>query len=277
VGMKKYVRNSTFHLFFLPLALLWSYPFLWMISSAFKTKQEMLMNGTRLIPKVLTLDNLQRAWVNAKFETYFFNTVIVTVSVVLLVILISATSGYALARGNMPGKKIIVIALVVTMFLPKGVTIIPVFELINALGLNNTYFAVILAEAGPAHIVAILLFMGYFANIPNELEESAIIDGAKFLTVFSKIMLPLAKPVLGTVAIFNFIGAWNAFFVPLIFTLTRPELRTLGVGMYSFFGEYSIDWTGFAAGALISVGPIIVVFLFFQRYFIEGLSGAVKG
>lgn len=230
-----------------------------------------------LIPDEFTFDNLSRAWNTGKFEMYFTNTVIVTFSAVALIVLVSAMAGYALGRGRMPGKKVIVAALVTTMFLPKGVTIIPVFKLIIGLGLNNTLAGIILAETGPAHIVAILLFMGYFANIPAELEESARMDGAKFFAIFSKIMLPLSMPIVGTVAIFNFIGVWNSFMLPLVFTLGAPELRTLGVGMYSFFGEYSADWTAFAAGAMITVIPIIIVFLFFQKYFIEGLVGAVKG
>ncbi|SFM44567.1 raffinose/stachyose/melibiose transport system permease protein [Paenibacillus sp. 1_12] len=275
--MSRKLGQSVFHIVFIPLVVLWSYPFLWMISSAFKSQKEMLLGGAHLIPETFTLANLERAWVKAKFAAYFFNSVVVTCSVVLLILIISATAGYALARGNMPGKKWIVTGLVATMFLPKGVTILPVFELIQGLGLNNSYAAIILAEAGPANIVAILLFMGYFSNIPAELEESAVMDGAKFLVIFSKIMLPLTKPIIGTVTIFNFIGSWNAFLVPLVFTLSKPKLRTLGVGMYSFFGESAVDWAGFAAGALISVTPTIIIFLFFQRYFIEGLAGAVKG
>nr|WP_246079114.1 carbohydrate ABC transporter permease [Paenibacillus piri] len=275
--MNRKLGQSAFHIVFFPLVVIWSYPFLWMISSAFKSQKEMLLGGASLIPESFTIANLERAWIKAKFAAYFFNSVVVTCSVVLVILIVSATAGYALARGSMPGKKWIVAGLVATMFLPKGVTILPVFELIQGLGLNNSYAAIILAEAGPANIVAILLFMGYFSNIPAELEESAVMDGAKFLTVFSKIMLPLTKPIIGTVAIFNFIGSWNAFLVPLVFTLSKPKLRTLGVGMYSFFGENSVDWAGFAAGALISVMPTVIVFLFFQKYFIEGLAGAVKG
>jgi len=265
------------HIIFIPVVLLWCYPFLWLVSSAFKTQREMLMGGANLIPQEFTLENIQRAWVQARFATYFLNSVFITCSVVIIIIVVSAMAGYALGRGNMPGRKWIVLALIITMFLPKGTTIIPVYELIHSLSLNNTYAAVILAEAGPANIMAILLFMGYFSNIPKELEESAVMDGAKFLTIFSKVMLPLTKPVIGTVTIFNFIGSWNAFLIPLVFTLAKPHLRTLGVGMYSFFGEFSADWAGFAAGALISVTPTIIIFLFFQKYFIEGLSGAVKG
>lgn len=273
----KRFRNSPVHLFFLILCFFWVYPFMWMVSGAFKTQSEMFLNGLSLIPRELTFENFARAWGAANFDTYTLNTIIITLSVVFLVLLISSLAGYALGRGNMPGKRIILGVLIATMFLPSGYTIIPLYELISWLGLNNTLAGVILAEVGPAQAIAILLFMGYFASIPRELEESAIIDGASQPVIFLRIMLPLARPIIGTVAIFNFVSTWNAFFLPLIFTLTAPQLRPLGVGMYAFYGEFSVDWTGLAAGACISVIPVIVVFLFLQRYFVEGLSGAIKG
>ena len=122
-----------------------------------------------------------------------------------------------------------------------------------------------------------MLFAGFFAAIPNEIEESATMDGASKPRILFQIMMPLAKPVIGTVTIFTFIGGWNAFLIPLVFTLTRPDLRTLGVGIYSFSGEFGTDWTALAAGSVITIVPIIAVFLWLQRYFIEGLAGSVKG
>jgi raffinose/stachyose/melibiose transport system permease protein len=118
--------------------------------------------------------------------------------------------------------------------------------------------------------------MGFFNGIPSELREAATLDGAGYLRTFFSVMLPLAQPVTGTVVLMNFIGAWNAFLVPLVFTLGNPELRTLGVGMYNFFGTDTTDWAGLAAGATISVVPIVIVFLFLQKSFVEGVAGAVK-
>jgi ABC-type glycerol-3-phosphate transport system permease component len=171
---------------------------------------------------------------------------------------------------------VIVGILVGTMFIPQGYTIIPLFDLINSLGLGKGLLGAVLAQAGPSHVIQILLFMGYFSGVPKELEEAARIDGAGYWRIFWTVMLPLAKPVLGTVTLFVFISSWNAFFVPLIFTLGNPDLRTLGVGMYSFYGEFTTDWTGLAAGAFISLVPIIIVFICLQKTFVEGLAGAVK-
>ncbi|QNK60793.1 carbohydrate ABC transporter permease [Paenibacillus sp. PAMC21692] len=275
--LTRFGRQLPIQILLLAFTLIWSYPFIWIVSSAFKSQSEMFLGGIGLIPKEPTFDNFLRAWDLANFYQYFTNSVVVTVAVVVLVLIITSMAGYALGRGNVPGKKWILGLLVVSMFLPKGFTILPLFELIVGMGFNNTLFSIILAESGPSKIVSILLFVGYFASLPKEIEESGRMDGAGYFRMFFSIMLPLSKPIIGTVTIFSFISSWNAFFVPLIFTLGNPSLRTLGVGMYNFFGTNSVDWTGLAAGACMSVIPIFIVFLFLQRYFIEGLAGSIKG
>ncbi|NJK45417.1 MAG: carbohydrate ABC transporter permease, partial [Pleurocapsa sp. SU_196_0] len=206
----------------------------------------------------------------------FLNTVIVSVSVTLLVLITTSMSAYVFARREFPGKRLLLGLIVATAFLPSGYSMIPIFDLLTRLGLNNSLLGVILAEAGPAHVSYILLFTGFFVGIPRELEESATVDGATPWQTFWKIMLPLARPMVATVGIFQFLAAWNSFLIPYIFTLARPDLRTLGVGMFNFFGESGTDWTGLAAGACIALIPVIVVFVLFQRQFVRGLEGAVK-
>ncbi|WP_234659531.1 carbohydrate ABC transporter permease [Agromyces marinus] len=265
------------HLIMLPLVFLWFYPYAWSVVSSIRPQSETILGGANLIPQEFTTENFERAWNQAQFDAYTLNTVIVTISVVFLTIAISSLAGYALARGRMPGKSIILIALVGSMFLPKGFTIIPVYLLIDAMGLNNSLMAIILAEAGSAHVMPILLYMGFFATIPAEMEEAAKVDGAGYFRTFWSVMFPMAMPVTATVAIFSFIGAWNGFLTPLVFTLNAPELRTLGVGIYAFFGENTIDWGGLAAAAVIAVLPVIVVFLWLQKYFVDGIAGSIKG
>ncbi|HTF06718.1 MAG TPA: carbohydrate ABC transporter permease [Asanoa sp.] len=260
----------------MPLCLIWVYPFVWMVSTAFKSEREVFLGGLSVIPDEFTFDNIGRAWETAHFGAYLSNTAVFAVTTVLIVLLVAATAGYALGRGDLPGKKVIVGLLIATMFIPHGYTVIPILKLVDGLGLNNGLLGAVLATAGPAHVVPILLFMGFFAGMPQELEDAARLDGASYPRVFFRIMLPLARPVVGTVALFNFMAAWNAFFIPLVFTLGRPELRTLGVGMYSFFGQEATDWSGLAAAAMISLLPIIAIFLFLQRSFVEGIAGAVK-
>ncbi len=259
-----------------PIALIWIYPFLWMVSAALKTNNDIFASGMNLIPEQLMWENFSRAWEQANISQYFMNTMIIAVGSVTVVVVTTGMMGYVLGRYRFPGKRIIIGVFVATVFLPKGYTIIPIFELISNLGLDGTLLGVILAQSGGAHIIFILLFTGYFNQLPKELEEAAIVDGAGFVRIFLQIMLPLSKPVIATVIIMQFIASWNDFLLPLVLTLSRPELRTLSVGMYAFRGEYFTDWSGMAAAATIAIIPVIIVFLLMQRYFIEGLAGAVK-
>jgi multiple sugar transport system permease protein len=265
------------HICLLLIGAIWIYPFIWMISASLKTNREYITTGLSLIPEKLQFINYARAWETAKFSTYFLNTIIISVSVVIIVIGLCSMTGYVLGRYKFKGRMLFLAAITITMFMPKGYTIIPVYMLINALGLNNTLFGIILAESGGAHVLFILLFMAHFHGLPKELEEAAEMDGCGFLRTFVQVMMPLSKPIIATTAILQFMWAWNSFLLPLIFTLNKPDLRTLGVGMYQFVGEFSIDWTGMAAAASISLLPIILIFVFFQKYFVEGVAGSIKG
>lgn len=274
---KMHLPRITTHGFLILLGLVWIYPFLWMVSASFKTPAELFSQGLKLLPEQFNFDNYIRAWNVANFSTYFLNTVIVTVATVAIVLFLTSTLGYVLGRYDFPGKKIVIIAIVATIFMPSRYNVIPIFDLINRLGLLNTLWGLILSQAGIGQTLYILLFASYFRGLPKELEESATIDGANFLQIFWRIMLPLATPIIGTVAIFQFMSTWNEFFFPLILTLGKPAIRTLGVGMYAFVGEHSFDWTGAAAAASISIIPVIIVFLIFQRLFIDSVAGAIKG
>lgn len=267
--------TTTITIALIPISIAWIYPFLWMVSASVKSNEE-IFAGPGLIPSTFHWENFVRAWNEAGIARYFFNTVILSVSTVLIVVVTTAMMGYALGRYRFRGRMVIIAVFVATVFVPEGYTIIPIFKLIQAMNLDNTLFGVILAESGGAHVLYILLFAGYFSQLPNELEEAAVIDGAGFFRVFWQIMLPLSKPVIATTVILQFMHSWNSFFLPLVLTLTRPDLRTLGVGMFAFQGEYYSDWAGMAAAATISQLPIIIIFLLLQRYFIEGIAGAVK-
>lgn len=260
----------------LVVAAFWVYPFVWVLSASLKDQLEVFSAGLGLVPDSPVWENYHRAWVDAKFSTYMLNTVIVTVVTVVLVVVRCAMAGYVLARYQFFGRKFVMGILVATLFVPAGYTIIPVVELTQRLGLLNSLTGVIVALAGGGHVAAVLLYLGYFRGIPREIEEAAVIDGAGFVTVFLRVMLPLAGPVTATVVVLTFLSTWNAFFLPLVFTFSRPELRTLSVGMQAFVGQNSVDWPGMAAAATLSLVPIVLLFLFLQRYFFEGIAGAVK-
>ncbi|BCG58236.1 carbohydrate ABC transporter permease [Paenibacillus sp. URB8-2] len=274
---RKSAGITVVHILLITLGIVWIYPFIWMIMSSFKTNSEYIVSGINLLPEKFQFENYARAWKTAQFSVYFWNTVTITVSVVAIVLAVCSLTGYAIGRYRFTGRIALISVITALMFMPKGYTIIPVYTLVNKLGLNNSLLGVILAEVGGAHTLFILLFAAYFRGLPKELSESAEVDGSGFVRTFVQIMLPLSKPILATTAIMQFMWTWNAFLMPLIFTLNKPELRTLGVGMYQFVGENTMDWTGMAAAASISLVPILAVFIVLQRYFIEGVSGAIKG
>ncbi|MEQ7127979.1 carbohydrate ABC transporter permease [Actinopolymorpha sp. B11F2] len=273
--MTTWLRTTLISAVLFAVCFVWIYPFLWMVSSSIKTNAE-IFAGLSLFPKAIRLDNYVRAWNDAHIGDYFFNTVFVTVMSIIISVLAVSMMGYVLGRYRFPGKRVVIGLLAAAIFLPEGYTIIPVFDLINKLGLQDSLWGITLAEAGGAHVVATLLFAGFFSQLPKELEEAAMMDGAGFFRIFWQVYLPLAKPVVATAVILQFMHSWNDFLLPLVLTLNQPELRTLSVGIYSFQGEYFTDWSGMAAAATISLLPIIVLFLFLQRYFVEGVAGAVK-
>lgn len=270
------IRVTVMSIILFAVCIVWVYPFIWMVSASIKSNKE-IFAGLNPFPKVIRLDNYVRAWTDANIGQYFLNTVFVTVFSILISVTVTAMIGYVMGRYRFPGKKIVIGLFAAAIFLPEGYTIIPIFDLINDLGLSGSLWGVTLAEAGGAHVVATLLFAGYFGQLPPELEEAARMDGAGFVRIFAQIYLPLAKPVIATAVILQFMHSWNDFLLPLVLTLSRPELRTLSVGIYSFQGEHFNDWGAMAAASTIALLPIIIVFLFLQRYFVESMAGAMKG
>lgn len=258
------------------VCLIWIYPFVWMLATSLKSNAEMFSNPG-LVPQSWAWENYARAWTEANMGRYFFNTLFVTVGSVVIVTICTSMLGYVLGRYRFPGRNAIFFGFVATVFIPQGFTIIPVFELLSRLGLSSNLFGLTLATSGHAMVIFVVLFAGYFAQLPKELEEAARVEGVSFLRIFWYVMLPLARPMVVTVVIMQVLHAWNDFLLPLVVTLANPEIRTLSVGIYAFKGEQFIDWTGMAAAATISIVPIVALFIVLQRYFINGLAGAVKG
>ena len=276
-GKRRLLSRTIFHVALAVFGFLYMYPFLWMLSGSLKTQQEFLGSGMNLWPKQAMWQNYLEAWQTAEFSIYFRNTALITIMTTAIVVVLTSMAGYALARSSFPGKKLIVGSILATMFLPRGYTIVPIFELVKNLNLLNTLGAVILVNAATGMVFNTFLFIGYFVTLPKELEEAAIIDGANFPMIYWRVALPLAKPMIGTVALFEFIDNWNSFFVPLVFTLSRPDLRTVSVGMYAFVGQHSTDWILMCAAATMSLLPTILLFFLLQRLFVEGLTGAIRG
>lgn len=272
----KHIKNLITHVLLLAVATIWIYPFVWMITSSFKSKSEFFGNKLKLIPEEFTFDNIIRVWTANNFSRYFLNTVIITVSVVLLVLIITATAGYAFGRYKFFGQKFLMGLFVASISIPLVSTMIPIYEIVRGMNLVGTRLGVILVSAGGGHVIFLLLYTSYFKQLPKELEEAAKIDGCGFLRTFTSIMFPLAKPISTTVLIMETVWTWNDFLRPLVLTLNNPKARTLAVGLYAFKGENTVDWTGIAAGGTISIVPIVLLYIFLQKYFVSGVAGAVK-
>jgi len=268
-------RRIITHIILIPLSLAWIYPFLWMVSASLKPNG-LVFSGLGLIPTKPFWSNYAVAWTDGGIGRYFVNSVVIAVSSVIIVVLCTSSMGYVLGRMNFPAKKVLIGLMAALAILPQGYTIIPIFNLITKLGLSKSLFGIILPESGFAHILQLLLYAGYFAQLPKSLDESAQLDGAGYLRIYWTIFFPLALPVTATVIILQFIASWNDFLLPLVITLSQPQLQTLAVGVYSFQGENLTNYAQLSAASTISLVPVIVVFLFLQRYFVEGVAGAVK-
>lgn len=276
VSISKLIKTGITHIILITVAIFWIYPFVWMVASSFKSQDEFFANKLKLIPQDPTFDNIKRIWTANNFDTYFINTVIVTFFAVFMVLIMTATAGYVFGRFKFFGRKFMMGMFVASISIPLVSTMIPVYEIVRGMNLVGTRTGLILASAGGSHVIFLMLYSSYFQQLPNELEEAAKMDGCGFFRIFTSIMFPLSKPIGTTVLIMESVWTWNDFLRPLILTLNNPASRTLAVGLYAFKGENTVDWTGIAAGGFISLVPVVVLFIFLQRYFVDGVAGAVK-
>lgn len=270
------IKSIFTHLILICIGFIWMYPFLWMVAASFKTQSEFFANKLSLLPKEFTFDNIVRVWSKGDFDIYFLNTIIVTVFSVMLVLIMTNMAGYVMGRYNFVGRKFITGLFIASISIPLVSTIIPVYEVVKSMNLVGTKLGLILSGAGGAHVIFLLLFSGFYKQIPNELSEAAKIDGCGFGRTYLNIIMPLGKPIAITCIIMETIWTWNAFMLPLVLTLNNPKSRTLAVGLYAFKGENVVDWTGIAAGGTIAVVPIIILFIALQKHFVDGVAGAVK-
>jgi raffinose/stachyose/melibiose transport system permease protein len=266
----------------LPLrALMWLFailtvsPFALLILTSLKSRADLLA-GAFVLPERPHFENFVSAWVDGHFGTYFVNSVLVVVPVVGISIILGIFSGFAFAFLTLPFKRTLFIMLTIGMMVPTEAFIIPLFYEFHWLGLLNTYWALILPQTGMSIPFATLFMASAMRELPKELTDAAVIDGATRLQVLRYVILPLMKPAISTLGLFLFIWTWNEFLIPLVL-VNNDAVRTLPIGMLFFQGKYTVDIPILTAGAVIIIAPIIVVYLIFQRNFIAGLTaGAVK-
>ncbi len=254
------------------IALLMIAPVVWMFITAIKPEGEVLSLPPRWIPETSSLENFRSLFAKAEefpVGRWLLNSIAISVSVTFLVLLISSLAAFAFSRIQFKGRDSLFMFVVATMIIPGQVTLIPVFLIVTKLGLFNTYGGIVLP--GIASAFGVFLLRQFFQSIPEELEEAAFLDGAGLWTIYSKVILPLAKPALATLAIFTFMGSWNDFVWPLIVT-NDVEMRTLPVGLSIFQGRYNLEYGITMAAAVLTTLPMIFVFLIFQKRITEGIA-----
>jgi multiple sugar transport system permease protein len=251
------------------LALTMLVPFLYMISTSLMDELEVFSWPPPLLPSSPRWRNYTDALTALPFDRFFFVSAVTSTSVVLASLLTSATAAYAFARLDFPGRDRVFMLYLATLMVPAIVLLIPRFLLVNALGWVDTFRGLIVTEA--VQVWGIFLLRQYFLTVPRDLEDAARIDGAGEWLVFTRIALPLAQPALATVALFVFVDQWKGFLWPLIVTRSM-EMRTVEVGISRFAGIYYSNWPYQMAAAVVAILPILILFVFAQRYFIRGIQ-----
>ncbi|MFB2893914.1 carbohydrate ABC transporter permease [Aerosakkonemataceae cyanobacterium BLCC-F50] len=258
------------------IALIMLFPLFWLISTAFKSPSENIFQfPPQFFPTQPTFDNFIRVWQSLPFAQYLFNSTLVAGLTVILNLLFCALAAYPLARLEFKGRNIIFAIIVSTIMIPFQIVMIPLYILTVQLGLKNSYLGIIFPSLASAF--GIFLLRQAFQGVPKELEEAARMDGCSELGIWWFIMLPAIRPALVTLAIFTFIGSWSDFLWPLI-VIEQPEYYTLPLGVARLAGTFSLDWRLIAAGSVISIAPILLLFIILQRYIVKSdLGSGVKG
>lgn len=252
-------------------------PAVWMVSTSVKLPTEQFDNPPEIIPDEPTAANYAVVLRNAKMYAAFMNSVLVTASVVSLTLFLSVLAGYGFARFNFKGRGFLKIALLFGQMIPSVVIIIPLYFMFSKARLLDTHISMIIADMALTIPMGVIMLASFFEGIPRELEEAAKIDGCTGIGALYRVILPIAKPGMISVAIYTFIHAWEEFLFALNLT-NSARTRTLPIAISMFSGEFAVDWGATMAAATVVAFPVLFIFLLCNRYFVQGLSdGAVKG
>lgn len=244
-------------------------PFIWMVSTSLKSAGAVFAYPPTFIPAEPQWDNYRRIFEVLPFGRFFLNSLFVALAVTLLQLITCSMAAYAFARLRFRGRDALFLGYLGTLMIPAQVVLIPNFIVLRQLGWIDTYQALILPAAFSAF--GTFLLRQYFLTIPGELEDAAVVDGASHWQIYLRVIMPLSGPALSALAIFTFLANWNSFLYPLIVT-TRVSMSTLTVGLNTLQGQYNTAWTLLMAGSVIALVPMLLVFIFAQRYFIAGIT-----
>ncbi|WP_197273564.1 MULTISPECIES: carbohydrate ABC transporter permease [unclassified Arthrobacter] len=260
---------------YVPLALFLIFtlvPFYWMLLFAFRPT-----GSTSLVPWPITFEHFETVWNGSGFGIYFKNSLFVAVMSLLCSTVIALLGGYALARFRFRGKTLFLVAMLCTQFVPGAMMLIPLFEIFNAVGLTNSLWSLIISDTVFHLPLSLILMSGFIRNVPVELEEAAWVDGCTRIQAFRLVVLPLLKPGIVAVGSFAFISAWNNFLFAIMFISSQDQF-TVPVGLSYLLGEFGADFGALAAGGVIAIIPVVLLFAYVQKFLVQGLSaGAVKG
>jgi ABC-type glycerol-3-phosphate transport system permease component len=278
---RKSILNILIYLLLIALLIIALFPIFYAIMGSFKSNMDFLTGDGGLIPKEWHFENYVNAWKKANFSRYTFNSILITSISIVGCLIMTSMAGYVFARGEFPGKKLIMSLFLATMFLATGtITIFPVFSTIKALRLNGSLFGIIIVYIFSINISNIYLTMGYIRGIPKEIDEAAAIDGCGFFQTYLHIIMPLCLPILATIALLIFKLTWNDYMMPMVFSLANEKIKTLTVGVTSLknSGSGSSSYDLMLAGTAIALVPQIIFYAFTSKFFISGITvGALKG
>lgn len=283
IKLKKGSKSFIWYIAVLLISLVTVFPLIWTVSTSFKPTSEILSNSMNLIPKMFTLDNYKDVFSTTPFARYLVNSLILAVGGVLTNLFFGSLAGYAFAKLPFKGKKGLFMTFLGSMMIPAVVTMIPSFLVLKnfplmggnditghgGMGFINTYWAILIP--GAAGAFSIFFMKQFFETLPDELSEAARIDGCSEFKIFWKIYMPLAKTALATLGIMTFQAGWNQFMWPLI-VLNSQKMMTVQVGLASFQYNESANYGALMAGTIVSTIPVLFVFIFAQKYFVEGIA-----
>lgn len=277
------ISATVMYIILVTVALISLFPIIYVIAASFKTNAEIMAHPEALFPMQPTIDNYKTALGSGDFNIprMFLNSTYYTVVCVTVVILLASMGGYVFERGEFRGKKTLFIMFSALMFINIGsITIYPLFDVLNIIHLSSSLNGLVVMKIFGINIIQIYLVKGFVSSIPKALDESAEIDGCGFFQTFLYIIFPMLKPIIATIGILAFQGSWNEYLMPTLFTLTRPEQRTLIVGVLALktSGESASSWNLMLAGTTVALIPVLIAYSFGNKYFVKGIaSGAVKG
>lgn len=275
--IKRLDRTATLYLPLLAAMLFTLLPFFWTIVTSLKNETDINRLPIKYWPSPGTFDNFKIAWDTVGFSLFFKNSMIVSLSTVVIVLILSILTGYALSRFQFYGKRAFLLLLLCTQFIPGAMLLIPLFLIFKTLGMTSNLLSLVITYSTFQLPFNSILMSGFITNIPEQLEEAAMVDGCSRLKAVFLIIFPILLPGIVATTVFTFIGAWNEFLFGLML-INKPHFFTLPIGLRYMQGEFNMAYGALAAGSVISLLPVVVLFAFVQKYMVQGMAaGAVKG